>query len=589
MSDGPGGKEAQLGGYGLIRVVEGEHSDAWKAFWGVDIQLQEEAMWKQWSDALRPLKRNAPLVDLAKATPWKVSLARTDGRIMVSDEYERLEARTADYTRGSGCDDSVIAGQSGSGRSYLSHFILAHALSRRQNIIFFTGKHVVLFCPLGAYSGEALNVDLSSCSDFCGIIEGRPVVLVDVDKERDTFGPPEMMFSSIRVYPPNSHHYERWIGSNGSNRLVLDPLPARSVVSAATLQCHIKATTQCLQQLMTCLRVAGINLRSSLSLDSSTLRSELREYISGLTTKSLAEFANRARLSRSQVKVARPGEGPDIVLLRREMTPAEACLPVIASRHILGEISTSHGFAGLSILKNMEAVRRTLDGFLDTRTWLFEHLCHALLSSESPEPLPGTTLSQCFPDGASKRKGALKMAHLCVSRTLETFDVRAMCPFDPEIYHIVETLADGTLHALLHARPHQASRKPGDRVAPAVAADQTRKLRPRVRTAEVVDDRLTKRRKLPADRRFIIFMQIICGTSPELTNDGLRQLEDIMLRDADAEYYYVFVTAKEAVLDLSIIPPHWINRLKWYHLSMDVTVDGGHFIHVSDDSSDEDA
>lgn len=118
------------------------------------------------------------------------------------------------------------------GRTYLSHFILAHALARRQNMAFFTGNHVVVFCPLGVFSGEELLLTLVTYSRFNKVIEGRPLTLVDVAKDRDDFGPAEELFSSIRVYPSSSRHYEVWIDSHMPEMLVLDAFPARLVVLA---------------------------------------------------------------------------------------------------------------------------------------------------------------------------------------------------------------------------------------------------------------------------------------------------------------------------------------------------------------------
>lgn len=152
MSNGLEETETQLRDYGLIRVTEGEHFDAWNAFWGVEIELQELPMWKQWTDgalgsaietlgltlgiAFIPKKRNAILIDAATAvgvldcpgdapfppctflnTPWITSLPSTGGRIMVTDEYKRLEARVVECSRSKGHHDVVIAGQTGSGES----------------------------------------------------------------------------------------------------------------------------------------------------------------------------------------------------------------------------------------------------------------------------------------------------------------------------------------------------------------------------------------------------------------------------------------------------------------------------------------
>lgn len=99
-------------------------------------------------------------------------------------------------------------------------------------MVFFTGNHVVVFCPLGVFRGEELNLDFVTYSRFEKVIEGRPLALVDVARTRDHFGPVETMFFSIHVYPPSSRHYELWMGNKSLERLVLDALPAPLVVVA---------------------------------------------------------------------------------------------------------------------------------------------------------------------------------------------------------------------------------------------------------------------------------------------------------------------------------------------------------------------
>ncbi|KZV64769.1 hypothetical protein PENSPDRAFT_757010, partial [Peniophora sp. CONT] len=600
--------EAHLQRYGLTRVTNGEHLDAWKTFWGAEIQLQEQPVWNQWHNALNTDSHNSPLVDLAMAvnvfsssdntalpsctflrTPWKSSLPRTGGRIMVTEDYERLDSECLKYSIMARCSDVVIAGQSGSGRTYLSHFILACSLSRRQSMIFFTGTRILVFSPLGVFSGESLDLNFVTYGYFQDTIGARPLALVDVADDSDYSGPVESMFFSIRVYPPSSRRYEQWIDRYGPAMLVLDALPAPLVVSAATLQLHIEATRACLQQLLVCLRIAGLNLRLVLSLDASVLRVSLRDHISRLSADLLSQLAQQARFSPYPVETARMEEnGSALFSLRRDMTTYEACLPVIASRHIVGEIGEIHGYAGLSALRSMEVVRHSPDGFLDTNIWIFEHLCHVMLSSGSPEHLPRLRLSRCFPLGAYKSKGALKMAHLCAPRSRRAFDLRSPSSFDTAGYHYIETLADGTVHAILHARRDNVSSQP-DHLAqldPAVSAQQRQKLRPRVHVAEAVHDRPSKRRKTLADRRIIIFMQVVCGICPQVTDDGLRRLENTMQSSPDSEYCFVFVTEKDTAPDLSSVSLSWLNRFKWYHLfaNVDSDIDDG-----SDSSSTHDS
>lgn len=41
MSGGPEERETLLKGFGLARVDEGEQADAWTAFWGAEMKLEE--------------------------------------------------------------------------------------------------------------------------------------------------------------------------------------------------------------------------------------------------------------------------------------------------------------------------------------------------------------------------------------------------------------------------------------------------------------------------------------------------------------------------------------------------------------------
>ncbi|VDB87365.1 unnamed protein product [Peniophora sp. CBMAI 1063] len=595
MANSVEAREATLKTLGFSRVNEGEHLDAWTIFWGADIELEEQPIWKQWLDALKPHRRNIALTDAAAAvgilgdpdfpdrasctflsTPWTSTLSRTKGRILVTEDYKRLESQALDYSRTTDCSNVVIAGQSGSGRTYLSYYILAHALSRRQNMVFFTGKSAVVFSPLGVFSSDRLDLDSVTLDDFNDAIDGHALALVDVAKDNYEFGPPSTLFFSIRVYPPSSRWYEQWIERYRPATTVLDALPALRILSAAALHVDIAATRTSLQQLLTCIRIAGLNLRFCLSLDPSTLRGDLRDYIASLSTVRLSEMAARARFSPHSTEIARQDDGPDIFLLRREIITFEACLPTIASRHILSEIGSFHGFPGLSALEDMEVVKRCPDGFSESKQWLFEHRCHMLLMSGTSDNPSRFTLSQCFPPGAPRRKGALKAAHICPSRNLNAFNPRTSSSFDTDVYHYIDILVDGTLHAIVHARPDVRSSRKITPASDSTLREQRRKLRPRDgdRASRAVGP--TRRSRLTAARRFLIFLQIVFGSSPQFTDDGMERIDRIIQSDADAEYFFVFITAPDYVLDLSVIPLPWLNRVKWYQLSVTMAAEGDH-------------
>ncbi|VDB88547.1 unnamed protein product [Peniophora sp. CBMAI 1063] len=221
----------------------------------------------------------------------------------------------------------------------------------------------------------------------------------------------------------------------------------------------------------------------------------------------------------------------------------------------------------------MEAVQHPHDGFPESRRWLSEYLCHSVLAVGSPDWLSRLILKQVFPLGASKRKGALRLTHICTPRVMTIWNPIDLPPFDPAQYRVVEVLADGGLHALVHITPvvplspitsvPRASRS-------SAVVERRHTLRSR-KQGPVVEEkqRPGKKRKTVGERRFTVFIQVNVASSPCSTIDGAARLLELVVGDIESEYFFVFVTAKDEVLDPSTIPDFLLHRFKWYHLSID--------------------
>ncbi|VDB87366.1 unnamed protein product [Peniophora sp. CBMAI 1063] len=394
-------REATLIGFGLARVTEGEHTDAWKDLWGEEVRLQEQPVWKEWSDALKPHKRNASITDLALATgvlesshdelsscrfldtPWRDALTATYGRILVTADYQRLQSSIVDLSQTAGRDDVVVGGQSGSGRTYLAYYLLALALARQQNVVFFAGSRVVVFSSLGVFDAPTFNVPLPSLAYFERAVGGECIALVDVTQDSDIC-PSEKnvlhhMHMSIRKF--NSiRRLGAGLSFNISRfRCLLSSLHYFS--ARATLQLRIKPAKQCLLQLLKCLAIAGPNLRACLSLDAHALRASLERSILSVSPHTLLDLAETASFAPAYlIDVARATSIIGLFSYRKVPEKGwEGILPAIASRPVIGYVSEMHGLSGLSALRSMQAAQDPPDGFVQTREWLFEHICHSIL------------------------------------------------------------------------------------------------------------------------------------------------------------------------------------------------------------------
>ncbi|VDB87368.1 unnamed protein product [Peniophora sp. CBMAI 1063] len=217
--------------HGLHRDTDSEHLAAWSMFWGKEIEVEEQVLWTQWRDDLDGDAERAVngLSDLACAvgvldesdsggwppcrfikTPWKTTLAATRGCIMTTEDYTRIDQSangSLDHQRRRGT--VTITGQSGCGRTYLAHYMLARALSRRQSTLFYCRGRVTFFHNLGVFSGSDFRPGYDGFR-FWEMREDYPRLIVDVDRENDQSkllmsGMLDDGFMTVRLHASRSH------------------------------------------------------------------------------------------------------------------------------------------------------------------------------------------------------------------------------------------------------------------------------------------------------------------------------------------------------------------------------------------------
>ncbi|KZV64770.1 hypothetical protein PENSPDRAFT_656301 [Peniophora sp. CONT] len=511
-----------------------------------------------------------PFID----TPWKTRLNNTKGSIMVSSELHRLSDRVVEL-REKGCNDLVIEGQHGTGKTYLAYYILIKCLSRRRNVFVYSNESVVLFSAKGVYSGFHFKLNLFALDDFETAVGGEAWAIVDIVGDDDFYGPSADVMYPVRIFPATSRPLERYVDDNLPAVMVLDSPTVQSVLLIATLHHDMKPTEAHLRRLLGNIHMFGPKFGACLASDTPASQAALVDYISAMAPSQLSKMAKQSRFELCFAGIARSGGGPDILSLRCDIADHEGFLPTIASRFVLSEIARLHGYAGLSSLCSMDVVKRQPDGLRESRRWLHEFLIHYLLSDGSPESLRLFDLKQVFPFDASKRRGALKVAHLSLHREVEVLETGYPASFNCSAYHVVGNLSDPTYHAVVHAQLGTSSKSISPVVISTATVDQRQKLRPRANGVYTTTrgKRTSVKRKRQTDRRLVVFLQVVAASIPELTMDGLARLERAMESDTDAEYFFVFVTGKTEVLDLSTIPQPWANRLRWYQLAVDINLD----------------
>lgn len=320
-------------------------------------------------------------------------------------------------------------------------------------------------------------------------------------------------------------------------------------------------------------------------------RQSLSDYVAGFSLDQRVRLARLPISGHKYSDLLREDDGPDILTLCRNNTNNNGSLiAVVASRRAMGELREHFDFDDFFELRDMGVVVGPPDNLLETRSWLFEHLCHSIIS-EGRVTIDGRqicSLSQRHPLDSEQKPGVLRLSHVVRPRTIHYYD-NDPAAFDPSIYCVPRFLFDTALHAVTYVRPFSTKRRaprllnpsaqPGPvtrQMAKRLAASApglARTTRSSKRSPDAgigkCAESLVKKPRLKSEKRSVIFYQMVLRVPPDLT-ETLPSMERIMSLDPYADYSIIFVTLKDKELDMSFVPVPWTDRLQWYQLEIDI-------------------
>ena len=108
----------------------------------------------------------------------------------------------------------------------------------------------------------------------------------------------------------------------------------------------------------------------------------------------------------------------------------------------MSELQRHFSFRELYHFRKMAAVRNPPDDMENTRLWLFEYLCHALLSEGNEQGAGFAKLHPCFADNTGDN---LLLEHVFQAHHVRSLDVNLPPVIEPGSYFIVASLRDATL------------------------------------------------------------------------------------------------------------------------------------------------
>ncbi|KZV66194.1 hypothetical protein PENSPDRAFT_689224 [Peniophora sp. CONT] len=614
---------------GWTQVHSGSHYTAWGLFWGKEIKRVVRQPWKAWTKPLEshpdPGSEDDKLLRLARAvlgsddpdskltlpdcefleTPWVDELSATRGRIMITKECVRIDDFLTDISEPqTRC--AIIEGQRGTGKTYLSFYLLATYLTRGRPVLFSPSADVfLLFCHLGVFcchDASRLRSDGMPLRLKKAVIPEYTPLIFDTSPDQGEPSHAIVMgyLRLIQLCRPDEKHFLVWKSKSSPTSQAIEASPASELVACALIQTEVPRGKPDIAGLLETINKLGPFARVCYSVGAAKATSfeALHAYIASMSSSDLSQLAERTKYaSRNHPRLLLSGLDCDIFVLRRfEENGAECLLPTLSSRHITGQLREHLGFASLYDLRDMLVVRKPPDGMLDTRLWLFEHLSHDLLSNgligEEEEDSRAHYWSQVFPPKAKRTKGALSLQHLSRPRTIHLYEEELPSPLDVESYYIAHVLPNSGFHALVHAVPFPRKRQAASqdlghrpvtrrlaevqarhsaathvsarrRSSRSVAATATAAPEPR-------DERSPKKPRLKHERRFVVFAQMEPHGILRLTEEDIRRLCATMASDPVAEYFFVLVTLLDVDCDFSAVPSSLVNRLKWYHLQIDL-------------------
>ncbi|VDC06162.1 unnamed protein product [Peniophora sp. CBMAI 1063] len=611
----PAGSEEVLLDNSWRRLPGGSYHAAWHKFWGKDLDLTVLPPWKAWDNALTGPSESSTaegsLHELAQIvfgdetpvalppctyldSPWVDILPATKGRIMVAEGYNHIYGRIKDFHNDTRSPGVIVEGQSGIGKTYLSLYLLVLHLSSERPVLYSPhARHYVFFHAGGVLESDKLELSWFNNRIFRQALPKRTWIILDVRADESE---PLHAATAGHLYPvmlcrPEEKYFYSWKMKKLPSMLLLDlPSPA-TVLAGALIQVGMRNRKEHLVRLLSVIRDFGpcsrlCYLGTTRHLD---LHASLRTYVSELSPTRMQRFPVLAVRGYDFPDLLRSDDGPDIFALRRDYhdVSTEEFIPVFASRYVMSELQRQSAFTDLYNLREMEVVREPPDDMEHSRLWLFEYLCHALLSEGGKPDATFAKLTPCFAEIGDK----LLLEHVFRPRSIHTLETDPPRGASPEAYFVVRDLRDATFHSISFLTPYSKRALPvvGPQTDRALTRGLARQLASSTQTQGSAPTRVTRstrrarepipealarpsirRPRLKAERRFVVVYQMLLDRRPTLTTLGLEYLDSIRNTDSYAQYFFVFVTIRGQGLDLDSFTEALIARFKWYHLEVDL-------------------
>ncbi|KZV69035.1 hypothetical protein PENSPDRAFT_753691 [Peniophora sp. CONT] len=613
---------------GWVRQADGPYFEAWRLFWGNDYELCDVPPHKAWTKALErtsqfgssdwrlqtmaqlllnPEGEDVTLRSCAYIdTPWTEELPHTRGKIVVREDYERIAHQLMVNPDNRHRDGMIVQGQAGVGKTYLAHYLLIRQLSEQKLVIFSPHEDVfLLFHESGVYVADDLERDDNGYPALRAIAPTKTWIIWDTppDQEEPAHSATDPFFFLVQVCQPLIRYYHYWHNRFAVDYLAVDAPSAPSLLAESLVQKDIRPRKDDLARVLEHLHAFGARpalcFRRLVGMKSKII--SLEDYLDHLDAETVDLISRLASADWQFPGCIRLlSDEPDILILRCNLGASpEALVAVLPSRYIANKLRQHLSFESLRSLTNMGIIQSPADGLSGSRYWLFEQLCHAILSTGDPDLLNHhiLRLAPCHPLDSAAKAGSLRQSHFSHSRTIQSFEANPP-PFDPAIYCVPHLLPDAAFHAIMYSLPFASRRDPaqqdnahrpvtrqaakraaaasalsGAAGRPTTPARMTRSTK-RARQSSEADDARSpsplKKPKLKSEKRAVVFLQMMLHAAPDLPESGLERIRHIMDIDPFAEYSMVFVTLKDEEVDLSAIPAPWTDKLKWYQLEIDL-------------------
>ncbi|VDB85329.1 unnamed protein product [Peniophora sp. CBMAI 1063] len=600
----------------------GSHVDAWKAFWGRERLLSRMEPPDCWTEGLffffNPFdkrltsdqamewptgKRDSRASHLKamaqevlgpgggatalqtcffRNTPWKHELPETSGRIAFRGDYAHILNQLG-YDRAFATQDGIIIqGQCGVGKTYLGYYILMFQLSKSQTVIFSPeGTTYFLFHSTGVFRTDRLERGQDGRPALRAVLGSKISVIMDIPMGQ---GPPvvvlDPLFFLIQLCQPFHVNFRYRVQRFGVEFLALDAPSPHSIIAEALIQDKVQLNQHHFKILVENILVFGCRPKLCFQrLDNAQKTQRPHpDYIAYFKTLKEDVFLSIAHLPLQDwdfTGCVRSDPSPDLLVLRRSPTRFPgAMIAVIASRHAAVALRECLDFGTLLAFTNMGAVQFPADDLSDSRVWLFEQLCHSLITSPSSELQSRHihTFLPWQPVNSPKADGTLELGHLLQPRRVVYFDAD-LPGFDTGTYAVPLTLLDTYPHAILYVQLEENDRDLAD---PRTASEQTSLSSQRDKGSDSRKDKRSGRRSSQTPhpggmgKVAVVLVQVLLHGAADMSPGGWAYIDRIIDVDPRPKYCLVFVTLKGQELDWSAIPDHLVGCLTCYQLQVDL-------------------